>query len=477
MTNRVIYLVPDHAEPAGGIRAIYRHVELLVQTGLDAAVWHCAQGFECGWFVSSAPVLSGPTLAIDETDLLIIPEVMLSPENDPAPGCRKIIYNQNHFYTFDFVPPDGYPGWTPTPSVWVSSAASLDVLRRVHAELPVELIPYSIDLELFHPRPRRERQVAWMPRKRPREAAVLQALFRADERFTGVALAPVDGFTEEQTAAELGTASVFVALSHEEGFGLPILEALAAGCPVVGYPAGGGAELFAAPGTHQVADADVIAIVERVAELLGDGLSDRERMSYREWVETNYPVDGQRDRLIEAIGSARAKPARAGMATHPGSLQQPTEPAQPPPTELLERIDALTTRLAELTGEADGLVAELGAERSVRQRFEEVASTLESDLERALRELDRSRRETNLRNEELRDLRCERAELRASADRLVNLEEVTALLAEYKRDNDRLNTRLDNEIRQVHDLETSTSWRFTAPLRRVSGTLRGVRRG
>lgn len=476
MTNRVVYLVPDHSEPAGGIRVIYRQVELLVEAGYDAVVWHYADDFECRWFTSSAPVVTGPTLELDESDLLVVPEVMLIAGTDPAPGCRKIIYNQNHFHTFDFVPADDYPGWTPKPSVWVSSTASLEVLGRVHGDLTVEHVPQSIDLELFRPRPRDTRKIVWMPRKRPRESALLEALFTADKRFDGVTLSKVDDLSEELTAAELGTATVFVALGNEEGFGLPVLEALAAGCPVVGYPAGGGAELFAAPGAHQVTDADLIGVVQRVAELLDADPSDEERLSYRAWVEANYPTGAQRDRLIAAIGSALATPGAAGTATYP-RYEEHAEPAGPTPAELLERIDALTARVVELTGRTDELTAELDTERAGRERMEKVALTLESDLERYIRELDHSRRETNLLGEELRDLRDERTELRAAVDRLVNLEEVTALLADYKRDNDRLNARLDNEIRHVHDLESSTSWRFTAPLRRVSGGLRGVRRG
>jgi glycosyltransferase involved in cell wall biosynthesis len=476
MTNRVVYVLPDHSAPAGGVRVIYRHVELLAEAGYDAVVWHYANGFECDWFSSPAAVLTGPTLELDESDLLIVPEVMLAPDTDPAPGCRKVIYNQNHFHTFESVPADGYPDWTPAPSVWVSSTTSLEVLRRVHRDLPVEHIPYAIDLELFRPRSRSAPKIVWMPRKRPRESALLEALFAADERFAGVTRTQVDGLSEEQTAAELGTATVFIALGREEGFGLPVLESLAAGCPVVGYPAGGGAELFVAPGTHAVADADPIAIVEKVAELLAAEPSEADRSGYRAWVEANYPASAQLDRLIEAIGAALAKPASAGSATHPIGLL-PAEPAGPSVAELLERIDTLTAQLRELTSRTAELGTELEDERANREKLEKIASTLESDLERSMQELGRTRQKANQLGEELWDLRDERAELRAATEPLVHLEEVTALLGAYKRDNDRLNERLDDEIRTAHDLRSSTSWRVTAPLRRVTGTLRGERRG
>ena len=45
------------------------------------------------------------------------------PGVDPAPGARKIIFNQNHFYTYATWdgPLDGYPGWSPAPAVWAVS--------------------------------------------------------------------------------------------------------------------------------------------------------------------------------------------------------------------------------------------------------------------------------------------------------------------------------------------------------------------
>tara|TARA_B100000674_G_C37618455_1_gene813139 strand:+ start:192 stop:539 length:348 start_codon:yes stop_codon:yes gene_type:complete len=43
-----------------------------------------------------------------------------------------------------------------------------------------------------------------------------------------------------------------LAFGHPEGFGLPIAEAMAAGCWVVGYSGGGGQELFRYGGAEQV---------------------------------------------------------------------------------------------------------------------------------------------------------------------------------------------------------------------------------
>ncbi|NEE03915.1 glycosyltransferase [Phytoactinopolyspora halotolerans] len=320
MSNRIIYVAPDFPQPIGGVRASYRHVELLTKAGYDAAVWHCGAQVSLEWFGASAPVLRGMSLSLDRTDLLVLPEAFVFEGVDPAPGCRKAIYNQNHFLTFVSVSPDRYPRWTPRPAVWVSSLMIRHVVGRLQPALDfasIHDLPYVIDLQLFRPAETRRAKIAWMPRKRPNEAALIHGLLLADSRFDGVTLSPIEGLNEVQTASELGTTSVFIGLSREEGFGLPIAEALAAGCVVVGYPSGGGVELFDAPGTLALPDSDVLTLVDQVAEIVADPPAEQDRFKSRAWVEQHYSESRLLDRLIGAIDAARDMPGDAGDAIHP----------------------------------------------------------------------------------------------------------------------------------------------------------------
>jgi glycosyltransferase involved in cell wall biosynthesis len=293
-------------------------VELLRAAGIDAALWFRTPGYRLPWFATTAPILGGDQLELGADDLLVVPELYLLPGVDPAPGVRKVIFNQNHFLTYwSWRDTGDYPGWDPAPEVWAVSRESQEVLGRLHPDLPVRLIPNPVDTELFRPGPARSRAIAWMPRRRPLEAAVLERLLRNDSRSAGADLRVLAELTEAEVATALGGTSVFVALGISEGFGLPVAEALAAGCLVVGYPAGGGEELFEAPGTWRIDDARPHLLADRALELIDVPQDDPVRAAAREWIAERYSADVTAAALLTAVESALALRGRSGPAVHP----------------------------------------------------------------------------------------------------------------------------------------------------------------
>lgn len=322
MRDRIIYAAPDANDPIGGVREIYHHVELLVRYGFDAAVWHEKQNFRPDWFRNDVPVIYGSNLQLENSDTLVVPAVAVFKSFDPAPGCRKVIFNQGYPFTFAHTAPIEHPRWDPIPQVWASSLMTFDVVMRLQHCLPIDgvrYIPQSINTNIFNPFESKQKKISWMPRKRPYEARVLQALFCADSRFRDYEKTVIDGLTEEQTAHELRSTSVFVSLGRDEGFGLPVAEAIASGCAVVGYAGGGGAELFKSPGTYSIHDSNVLGIVDQVASLIKEPPSNSQRLSYHAWIKRTYPESAQLEYLVKAIDLAQKTPAAGGTSTHPFS--------------------------------------------------------------------------------------------------------------------------------------------------------------
>lgn len=319
MTGRVIYALGEFQVPLGGIRISTEHVSMLVESGVDAYRWTPTPGFRYTWFDDDVPTLSGLEIDLTADDILVVPEIEVLPHRDPAPGGRVVIFNQAYFLTFVACPDiDGYPGWSNPPAVWTVSQESETVLSRALSGLPIHLIPNPVH-EMFAPAAEKAPSIAWMARKRAGESVLLRRILRNDPRCAGVELHEIRGLSHAEVADVMATTSVFVAMGSAEGesFGLPIAEALASGCLVAGYPAGGGGELFEAPAAWSVPDLRPALLADQALDLLALPDADRVRRAGRQWVTERYNRKVTTAALLRAVQATRALPGVATRATHP----------------------------------------------------------------------------------------------------------------------------------------------------------------
>jgi hypothetical protein len=105
MNKRFLFVCyPDTNHPIGGVKQIYRQVELLHRAGFDAWVLQQEENFRADWFQSDAPVIDIASYLASppnpNTDLIVLPETWLSNVPGYLAGIRKVIFNQNAFYTF-----------------------------------------------------------------------------------------------------------------------------------------------------------------------------------------------------------------------------------------------------------------------------------------------------------------------------------------------------------------------------------------
>jgi glycosyltransferase involved in cell wall biosynthesis len=307
----VYYLCPDYPVPSGGIRVIYRHVDLLTAAGVPAAVLHHTDGFSCEWFEHSTRTVGAPSVRLSSADTLVVPEVY-GPFLDQIPsGPLLVAFNQNAYLTFEHAPGAGPDLYRRFAAAMTVSEDSAEYLRFAFPGLRAEAVPNAVDPEVFHPvgepPPRR---LALMPRKRPEEAAEILRLLGG--RLEGWEVVTIEGVSEREAAAELRAAPIFLALGRREGFGMPAAEAMASGCYVVGFPGFGGRDLFTGEWAHALEDGDVLATAREL---------DRAFRSYEEdpamvraagarahdHVTEHFSLDRQRDAVLSFHRSLRAE--------------------------------------------------------------------------------------------------------------------------------------------------------------------------
>ena|SRR5258705_3259523 len=268
---RILYLSHDNPRPSGGVRTLYRHVEILKKAGFDAYVVQHQKGFRMSWFRSEAPVLYAQDgLALNPEDWAVIPEDHTRGlEGLRNVGCRKAIFCQGHYQIFECIPPTASWSDYGATAALVSSIPIRDFVRSVF-DIEPAYIPLSLDLDLFRPAAGpRELQLAFMPRKGAQHLRMVQALIhhRAPD-LEDIPWIAIDGFSEAEVAAILGRSAFFLATGFREGFGLPPLEAMACGAMVVGFRAGGGAEYARQDNGFWVTNEDTLALADKLIELL-----------------------------------------------------------------------------------------------------------------------------------------------------------------------------------------------------------------
>jgi len=266
-TPTVYYLCPDYPAPSGGIRTIYRHVDILNTAGRSAAVLHHSDGYACRWFEHSTRIVGAPSARLSARDVLVVPEIYGPFLQELPREPRLVVFNQNAYLSFEHVRSRSAISYDLFDAALTVSEDSAEFLRFAFPGLEVSIVDYAIDPDVFYPAPEvPARRLALMPRKRPEDAR--QILWLLGERLRGWEVAPIENASESETAALLRDSPIFLALGWREGFGLPPAEAMASGCYAVGFSGFGGRELFDPSFSKPIEDGDVLAAARELAELL-----------------------------------------------------------------------------------------------------------------------------------------------------------------------------------------------------------------
>jgi glycosyltransferase involved in cell wall biosynthesis len=282
-TGTIYVLCPENNRPSGGIKILYRHVDVLNKNGFSAAILHQQKGFRCTWFANDTRVVYLPEVQLTEKDFLLIPEIfgpkMFSLSQLPriGPRVKKVIFNQNCYYSFlghsidsvrhpEFKTP--YEKSEEFVAAIVVSEDSKRYLEYAFPVLKVFRIHNAINSELFSYVAQKKKQICFMPRKHAEDALQVLAVLRLRGALEDVSVVPIDNMTEQEVARVMGESLLFLSFGYPEGCPLPPAEAMASGCIVVGYHGQGGQEYFHNDFCYPVAINDIVGFASSVEKVL-----------------------------------------------------------------------------------------------------------------------------------------------------------------------------------------------------------------
>lgn len=267
--RRVVFLSPfSCVDITGGIKTVYRHAELLTQSGLNACVWQ-PEG-KPAWLESTARILTELRFSPSSNDVLVFPETLngvLAELVQADLPVKKVLYCQNHYYAlFNSIAPERMAE-LPFDAVACQSHVARNFLERVLHLKDVKIVPCVIDTDLFRPLQKRM-QVAFVPRKLPRESAAIHRIFNLKyPAHASTAWVPIENRSERETAGVFGHSTIVLSLPFLESFGLVPLEAMACGAIVAGFDGYGGREYASRengiwlPPDHLEEAADALAVL------------------------------------------------------------------------------------------------------------------------------------------------------------------------------------------------------------------------
>lgn len=282
----VYFLTPDTVLPTGGVHKIYDFADALEGVGIGARVVHIKRNFRVPQSTSRTPVTHARQVLFRAGDLLVVPDFFAHLMQSLAPGVPKVVLVQGAYLMFagGSLADLGRHQWErhmrDVVGAVVVSEDSRQLVAAAFPDLPVWRIRPGIDSALFHAHsPRRSRTLALMPRRGRANAETLLHLLDRRGALRGWRPDLIDGVRQEEVARRLRSAPFFLTFAQQEGFGLPAAEAMASGCVVIGFPAGGGREFFDPAYCYPVEEGDLLGFASVVESALEEWQHDPARLA------------------------------------------------------------------------------------------------------------------------------------------------------------------------------------------------------
>jgi len=292
---RVVYVVQS-TDVFGGLRVVFEHLNGLVRRGHDAELW--TLGSEPDWFELRCPVRSFPDYDALVAALAPLQAIKVATWWETAtPVWRASVVNGLPVYLVQDIETGYYPEVATRrhevlnsyrPEFRFLTTSSWNQAHLAELGLESTLVAPGVDLGRFRPLPdvaRREGMLLALGRSQPIKnlPLTLAAWRRLPEPRPELCLfgsepelarEPGIRYVAKPSDAEvnqlLGQATAFLQTSTHEGFCLTVLEAMAAGCPVICTDADGNRDFCANETNCLMPEASPAAVAADVRRLLAD---------------------------------------------------------------------------------------------------------------------------------------------------------------------------------------------------------------
>ena len=279
--SRIFYFCPDFEVKSGGVRRLYRHVEILVRNGFAAAILHVKKDF----MLADQPSVPVAYLVnqgvLKKNDIVVVPEgfpsVMLKLRDQPI---RRFVIALSWSYIFSMLP-DGmdWRGFNIERVLVV--CPYIGEMISWSMGLPTHLIDFAINPDLYHYRPEiKKRKIAYIQHK-ARDIDAFRRLLAArnPDYVNSFEWTALRDFNEADYAAQIRESSIFLNLSTAEGLLNSCFEAMSAGCIIAGFHSVGGQDVLIGEGERQnsilAENGDYVSLAYRIEPLLKDLLKNK----------------------------------------------------------------------------------------------------------------------------------------------------------------------------------------------------------
>lgn len=336
----IYYLCPEHKHPVGGVRVIYRHVDILNKHGIPAYVVHSTKGFRVDWFGNDTPIVywsdnrigrlaaklkrhlnadaivelpitGGSAGKIGPADILVIPE-MYGPDLAAAygRGIKKVVLNQNCYLTFN-----GYsfqPDRLISPynhkdviATLINSVDGEEYLHYAFPQLPLHRFRLSIDPQRFSFNAEKKKQICFSRIKNQADAMQVINILKFRGVLKNFDIVPFINLPQSEVARIYKESLLFLSFGYPEGFGLPPAEAMACGCVAIGFHGGGGREFFRPEFSYPIEQGDIIGFARTVEEVISSyeqnpaAVLDKGRMA-ADFIRDHYSPEKEEVEVMSA---------------------------------------------------------------------------------------------------------------------------------------------------------------------------------